>query len=407
MMIDIHNRKRQLERRLIKLERIPIIKKNKEFILKFKNDCHAEGIGDGRIVRCIDHLIRISDLLGKPFDETNKEDIRALMGKLETSKIINRDEPLSPSTKYAIKVILKKFYKWLRDTEEYPEEVRWIKIGHKQNNGKLPSDMLTEDDIAKLINAATNLREKAFISTLYESGFRISELMNLRIKDMKFDEIGAQLYITGKTGFRRIRVVSSVPYLQEWLNNHPGKEDHNCLVWIKSNGELVGYNRVRSILQTLKERAKISKEVNPHNFRHSRATYLAKFLTEAQMKEFFGWQQSSKMAAIYVHLSGRDVDSALLKSYGIEVDDGKKEQSKLNPIKCIRCSEVNESTNKFCKKCGLILNEETKNEVIQEELKRNQADELMGELVKDKEILELLLKKIKEKGLVKDFLMTV
>lgn len=65
--------------------------------------------------------------------------------------------------------------------------------------------------------------------------------------------------------------------------------------------------------------------MNPHNFRHSRATYLANFLTEAQMKEYFGWQQDSKMAGVHVHLSGRDVDNALLRVYGIENKNEKKE----------------------------------------------------------------------------------
>jgi hypothetical protein len=43
------------------------------------------------------------------------------------------------------------------------------------------------------------------------------------------------------------------------------------------------------------------------------------------MKEYFGWVQSSDMASVYVHLSGRDVDSALLKLHGMIQEDGVKE----------------------------------------------------------------------------------
>ena len=397
-MIDIHNRKRQLERCLERLEKPPI-SHNNALILKFKDDCCAEGLSEGRIVRCIDHLTRLSEFLGKDFDEANKEDIKKLVSKVETAKSRSGNKELSVHTKHAIKIVLKKFYKWLKGTDEYPEEVKWFKCNIKNNNHKIPSDMLTEEDIKALINAALNPRDKAFISTLYESGCRISELMNLRIKDIKFDDIGAQIYVTGKTGFRRVRLVSSVPYLQEWLNRHQQKDNLDSFVWIKNDGAMLGYNRVRYMLQDIKKRSGIKKEVHPHNFRHSRATYLANFLTEAQMKEFFGWTQSSDMAAVYVHISGRDVDNALLKTYGIKKEE-KKQESTLIPQRCARCEQTNEATNKFCKRCGLPLDEETKRTIIKEEMDRKQADQVMEELVKDKEILGLLLRKITEKKLI-------
>ena len=103
--------------------------------------------------------------------------------------------------------------------------------------------------------------------------------------------------------------------------------------------------------------AGVKKRVNPHNFRHSRETYLANFLTEAQMKEFFGWTQDSKMAGVYVHMSGRNVDNALLKIYGIKNDEEKRE-SIFKPKECPRCQKVNQATNKFCSRCGMRHDEQ-------------------------------------------------
>ena len=80
--------------------------------------------------------------------------------------------------------------------------------------------------------------------------------------------------------------------------------------------KLLTYNGARGILIRLASRAGIKKRVNPHGFRHARATNLADHLTEAQMNEYLGWVQSPKMTSIYVHLSGRDVDKALLKLHG-------------------------------------------------------------------------------------------
>jgi len=113
--------------------------------------------------------------------------------------------------------------------------------------------------------------------------------------------------------------------------------------------------------------------MNPHNFRHSRATFFANHLTEAQMKEYFRWTQGSKMAAIYVHLSGRDVDEAILKVYGKKNMEN-KEQSILTPKDCQRCEETNPSENKFCSRCSMPLDKETIIEVVENDLQRKEAD---------------------------------
>jgi predicted Zn-ribbon and HTH transcriptional regulator len=106
-------------------------------------------------------------------------------------------------------------------------------------------------------------------------------------------------------------------------------------------------------LKRIAEKAGIKKRIHPHLFRHSRSTHLAKHLTEAQMKQYLGWVQGSDMAAIYVHLSGRDVDNALLRMHGIVTDETKDVQ--MSPKQCNRCGTMNSPTTKFCSKCGLAL----------------------------------------------------
>jgi ribosomal protein L37E len=154
-------------------------------------------------------------------------------------------------------------------------------------------------------------------------------------------------------------------------------------------------------LYCIARRAGISKKVNPHNFRHSRASYLANFLTEAQMKEHFGWMQDSKMAAIYVHLSGRNVDSALLKVYGIETN-GQKQESILKPQDCLRCGERNQVTNKFCQKCGMPLDQAVISDIVQKDLERREADKVLDGLLQDDEFREVLVRKISNLGYAKN-----
>jgi integrase len=61
----------------------------------------------------------------------------------------------------------------------------------------------------------------------------------------------------------------------------------------------------------------LNKRLYTHLLRHTRATELASILTEVQLKELLGQVQGSDMPSVYVHLSGRDVDNALLKAHGL------------------------------------------------------------------------------------------
>jgi site-specific recombinase XerD len=249
------------------------------------------------------------------------------------------------------------FFKWLRKSEEYTEEVKWIKPRLK-NGKKLPEEILTIEEVTKIAEAAENPRDRAFVLVLYESGCRIGELLPLKMKNVQFDENGAILLVNGKTGRRRVRIIVSSSALANWLEHHPFKNNPEAFVWIvmgtRNRYGMMSYAAIAEMLRKLAQRAGINKKVNPHAFRHARATHLASYFTEAQMKEFFGWVQSSDMAAIYVHLSRRDVDKALLKLHGLANEESSQEN--LLKIKvCPKCKEKNDNLCQFCKKCGTPL----------------------------------------------------
>lgn len=112
----------------------------------------------------------------------------------------------------------------------------------------------------------------------------------------------------------------------------------------------------------------MKKKVNPHMFRRSRATNLANHLTEAQMNHMFGWVQGSDQPSTYVHLSGKDVDNALLKMHGFEPNNDKNKET----LTCPRCGEENKSSAKFCIECGQPLDLKSSMDL---EDKKQQADE--------------------------------
>lgn len=95
------------------------------------------------------------------------------------------------------------------------------------------------------------------------------------------------------------------------------------------------------------------KYARPYTLRHSRATHLAKRITEAQLCVYMGWVIASPIARQYVHMSGKDLDATL-----IAISEGgtpKPEEYLLKTSKCMRCSETLSPGMNFCSKCGLLV----------------------------------------------------
>lgn len=402
--MDIHDYSGRHERALKNLrDDAEISEQSRKEILSFVEYCRAEGLRLPSIVRHVFALRKAARLLGKPFKDADKSDIIRLVTEMQkVTKKDNRarrtDQPLSEESRRNEKISLKKFYKWLRNCEDdYPDEVRWIKAGKKGGRKLPPENFLTEEEIKSLAESTQNLRDRALILILYESGCRVGEILGLKVGDVRFDQYGVVLFVDGKTGQRRVRIIFSSPALAEWLNHHPAASDQRAPLWTSlesvASTEPLEYYAFRKMLRDVAVRARIAKRVNPHAFRHARASNLASDLTEAQLKELFGWTQDSKMASVYVHLSGRNIDNALLRVSGIKTEEQVKEEEHTLRVRvCLRCEEKNSPTSRFCTRCGSPLDLKTAMELRVEE---QRTDELMNRLLEDSEVKQLLLTKLR------------
>ena len=353
---DIYNRERRYERRKEWLEETKTIsEKNKQMIQKFCSSCHATGMGKLRIVKYMVYLPKIGQMLDKDFDKVTKEDVQGLMNEVQEKKI-------SEATKHDYRVLLKRFYKWLLgDDEEYPPCVKWLKKGKSYTKNIMPETILTQAEVDEMAAASTEPLDKAFFYVMYESGARVEELLTLTTRNVAFDDLGVILYIQyGKTGPRRIRLITSVPYLSAWMDCHPMKDRENAPLWVRTSKSYyckpMTYSALRVRMRRIIGRTSITKPTHPHFFRHSRATRLANHLTEPQLCHYLGWKIGSKMSRTYIHLSGRDVDNAILKMHGLS-SKGKmdSEEDRMQPADCQRCGTGNGSASKYCTKCGMIL----------------------------------------------------
>lgn len=333
-----------------------ILEINKKHIIDFIENQGARGNKNARQAKYLSTLNKIGEWVNYDFEKGTKKDIEKLCSKINNSNIADW-------TKHDYRLTIKILYRFLRDTDEYPSEVRWIKLKKPKRNHKLPRDLITLEDVKELANHANNLRDRCLVLLLYESGARISELIDLSIRDVEFDQYGARITLPDyeKTGARKIRVIASAPAISNWLLAHPCKNEKRaplfCGIGTKNQGKSIDYRTPYEILKELGIKAGIDKPMNPHQFRHSRATELAKQLTEAQLCEYMGWAPGSREASTYVHLSGRDMDKAILALHGLV--DEEKDKSSFTPIKCPRCNTKNDPGARFCSQCSLLLDEKS------------------------------------------------
>ena len=291
--MDIHNYARSVENAFAGITIAEDLSaRNREILRNLGEHLLSQNYSLPRIEKYLSSGKRVARIMKIDYDKWTETDIQHFIA-------LTQKECRSPWTIQWYKVFVKRVIQFVHGMygQEYPDMVKKIKLHFPAKLKKLPNegDLLTSDEIHKIINACKNSRDRAFIATLAESGCRIGELGNMQIKHLVFDNYGAVLNVTGKTGPRNVRVISATSYLATWRSDHPLKNNREAALWVNLIGEhkLVGYSRWRKVLVELARISGIQKRVNPHSFRHARATQLAEHLTEFQMNQYLGWKQRS------------------------------------------------------------------------------------------------------------------
>ena len=387
--IDIHNRMHRFDLALRNLEQDPWIKpENKPLIQRFITYCRTENLSVERQLIYLQKLTVLGRLYPAPFEQATRESIVDLMDRIKKRGV-------AEWTYQMYCVTLKKFYRWLRATEECPPEVKWLKASVRNKTNITADKLLSEKEVLKLAEVAENHRDRAFVLVLYESGCRIGEILSLRMKDLAYDEKGALLSVSGKTGSRRIRIVASCSELMSWINVHPESKNQDAPVWIGigsvGRNEPLTYYAARKLLQRLAKRAGVKKRVHPHIFRHSRATeLLRKGYSPGKLPVLFGWTPGTKMLSVYSHLDCDDAGEEILRLHGLSTKT--KLEPELTARLCSRCKERVSTVSRFCPRCGNPLNMD---DLVLDE-KREAADRLLNILLEDSQVRSLVAKKLGE-----------
>jgi len=360
-----------------------ISKVNKDLILNHDKYLAMEDRTKARRNKYLTILCVIGAHIDFDFPDTTVEKVSDL------ATWITDNPDWKPSTKKDYKALFKTFMKWMNGGDDYPECVRHLKARIAKSDRQLPNDgqVLDEADIQKMIEACDNSRDKALIGLLWETGARIGEIIDLTLGAIIDHPRGMKVTLVGKTGPRPFLLLESVPLINAWLTNHPDRENMEATLWTKIGnnryGSPLNYPGIRKRLREIAEKAGVKKPINPHSFRHGRATFLASRIKEQTLKNVMGWTQSSTQAQVYVHMSGRDTDREILAIHGIEEDDN-KQLPDLTPKECPRCKSLVYAGATFCQQCSLSM------EVDYEEMLVHPDTEVESEIAEmKKQIKEL------------------
>lgn len=294
---------------------------------------------------------------------------------------------------------LKCFYIWLykqnkREEDELIQVLKDMKFRKDKMEPKDASQLLTREEVLNIISKADDLRDKTIISVLAESACRVGEIVDLNYENVSFDKHGAFIdVVESKTKKRKIRLITSEPYLKRYKNEHRYRT--GPLFYsrgLRDYGKRITSAGIRQLLRKYAKEAGITKPVNPHNFRHSELDRLGRNgWTDRDLTVRAGWT-SSQMAAVYLHYEDDHVNNKYDEMMGIEKDE--EEAPKINvlqPIECLRCGNKNPADAKYCN-CGMVLDE---NEVVNV---GKYKEELMTFILENKEMMGAMLGLFKEQS---------
>lgn len=363
--ILVYDYEEELKRRIAQIEEADILPANKKLITDFVADKSAE-VSPGRVRKYAYLLLHAGPLMEKDIRKFSMSDFKKLISLInnDPKKYAKTKGKCSEWYKADMRTAVKTFIKWLKADDYNPKDFEWLRTSLPSNVKKSrveDGQILSVEEVEKLIASASNTRDKALISVAYETGCRPSEILTLRIGNINFDQYGAIVNIQqSKTKPRPIRIISAATYLRAWINIHPLKDNQDGPLWLRLQSnpekqEVIGIANFGKILKVTSKRAGIKKRMYPYVLRHSRTTHLTKQYPDQVVKKITGHSPTSKHFEVYLHMTNQDVDNAVLKRNGLLRPEEELKNELEKPIVCWNCKTFNSSGAKICESCNFSL----------------------------------------------------
>lgn len=230
------------------------------------------------------------------------------------------DEKISARTQARVISSIKSFFKFLI-MEDYITNDPCQLIQNPKIGLKLP-DVLSIAEIDLIVSNIDNSskhgqRNTTIIETLYSCGLRVSELINLKISNIKFLE--KYIKITGKGNKERLTPISQKClkllsiYINEIRIHQIIKNGNDDIVFLNNRGSQLSREMIFTIVKKLTEKSGIKKNVSPHTFRHSFATHLIEGGADLRAVQEMLGHENITTTEIYTHLDNDYLRSNLMQ----------------------------------------------------------------------------------------------
>ncbi len=186
---------------------------------------------------------------------------------------------------------------------------------------KLP-DVLSVEEIDRLIShidlsKPEGERNRAILETLYACGLRVSELVNLKISDLFFDE--GFIKVTGKGNKQRYVPISEYTqkYIRIYMEHIRSKiniqKEYENILFLNRRGKKLTRNMIFIIIKDLIKKSGIKKNISPHSFRHSFASHLLENGADLRSIQLLLGHESITTTEIYLHIDRHQLHETLQK----------------------------------------------------------------------------------------------
>lgn len=247
------------------------------------------------------------------------------------------DIGIHPRSQARILSGIKSFFRFLTMVEyletDPSELLESPKIGFK-----LP-EVLTVEEIDQIISSidlskTEGQRNRAIVETLYSCGLRVSELVNLKLSDLYFDE--GFIKVEGKGNKQRLipispRAISEIRLYFIDRNQIEIKQGQEDFVFVSQRrGKSLSRIMVFHMIKELAEKAGITKNISPHTFRHSFATHLLEGGANLRAIQCMLGHESITTTEIYTHIDRHMLRSEIIEHHPRNIKYRKEKESRFH-----------------------------------------------------------------------------
>jgi len=175
---------------------------------------------------------------------------------------------------------------------------RKLFLPNPKKNQTLP-EILTTDEVKKLINATLNIKHRLIIKLLYGCGLMVSEIVNLKSNDLNFEENLIKINLSKGKKDRFVRLPISI---KKELKKY-SKLNMTEILFPSARGGKLTKDTIQKIVQNSARKAGIKKRVYPHLLRHSFATHLLEQGTDLRIIQKLLGHSDVKTTQIYTQVS--------------------------------------------------------------------------------------------------------